>query len=704
MICMKQKYIFTGLFVVVALIFAACKNPAKGTEPDIPEKPDPGISVVLNEDTVILDDMTMDKLISFNEQGTMTFTGLPRNEIPVAGNIIVAGLSPETPYGMLRKVTSVTQSGGQTVVYTEPAAITDAVESGEVSASINLDFESYTPGSRNYGAQGRSLIRNNSGLGGVDIPFEMEINDNVKIDGNINIDGTLDIDLKIDWFTMEYLNISFANKSVLEMTLKGEWEGELDEDISLGEIELRPISVLIGGVFPLWVTPVLGLNLNVSAKGTIEGELPLLTGTVNLDAGVRHQNGQTQGYFGTGTNVTRNPDGYLLIEGEAQVTVEPVLSVRLYGNEDITVSIAPGIYGRVEVEGNFTERYGGNPLIRGFVGASVNVAAKLAIFGIDLYDDNYRANVFEVKLYELSLFPQFEPFTFIPTEFNSIMASAAMETPEHFFAMLPVSEYGIYYGTTDPPGPDDINIIEGVALPAPWSSGEPPHVQVNLGLHYLEEGITYYAVPYFIPAWEKLGGTFYGNVSSFTPENPGDFLYRFNADIQGYSVIRYTGTGTNVVVPARYQGYPIKEIGNDGWYFTTTKITSISLPDGLEIIGDGVFSNSHPEYTYENLTYVNIPSTVRHIGPSAFNMCWGISNITIPASVNYVGAMAFSSWFRNQTIHIQGSTANWDNTPTTQSVPNWYGGFTNNPDFEVQIGATVLPVPSWWSYVLEDQN
>lgn len=65
--------------------------------------------------------------------------------------------------------------------------------------------------------------------------------------------------------------------------------------------------------------------------------------------------------------------------------------------------------------------------------------------------------------------------------------------------------------------------------------------------------------------------------------------------------------------------------------------TEYSVPESIEVIGDGAFSNC------KTLTRVRIPEGVTSIGDSAFYGCSGLMDISIPDSVTRIGRNAFQS-------------------------------------------------------------
>lgn len=94
-----------------------------------------------------------------------------------------------------------------------------------------------------------------------------------------------------------------------------------------------------------------------------------------------------------------------------------------------------------------------------------------------------------------------------------------------------------------------------------------------------------------------------------------------------------------ITVPATvsYEGktYRVTAIAAEAFYFNM-KTTSVTLPDGLETIGNSAF------FFAMGLTSLNLPDSVKSIGTMALN---GVSKapLTIPASVEFIGDSAFSS-------------------------------------------------------------
>lgn len=115
------------------------------------------------------------------------------------------------------------------------------------------------------------------------------------------------------------------------------------------------------------------------------------------------------------------------------------------------------------------------------------------------------------------------------------------------------------------------------------------------------------------------------------------------------TVTGYKGKRTDVIVPAKIGKDIVTEIGYAAFtgavgYARNVRhtllefrrtITSITLPESIEFIGDRAFG------TCENLSEINIPPNVKLIGESAFWACRKLEKIIIPDSVTDIGKEAF---------------------------------------------------------------
>lgn len=105
---------------------------------------------------------------------------------------------------------------------------------------------------------------------------------------------------------------------------------------------------------------------------------------------------------------------------------------------------------------------------------------------------------------------------------------------------------------------------------------------------------------------------------------------------------------TTVTIPAKitYQNAVYTVTGLDGVYFDANEsVTSITLPDGLETIGDECFKSM-------SIEEIKIPESVTSIGKKAFYYCQKLKNVNIPAKISVIPEEAFYFCTSLQSIEL----------------------------------------------------
>jgi len=135
-------------------------------------------------------------------------------------------------------------------------------------------------------------------------------------------------------------------------------------------------------------------------------------------------------------------------------------------------------------------------------------------------------------------------------------------------------------------------------------------------------------------------------------------------------IIRYNGDSANVVVPGIIDGMPVTHIAPYAFY-RNENLESVLISHGVESIGIGVFDGC------TNLTYVEIPLTVKLVGNYAFADTPWLANQTrdfvvvgdqvllkyngsdthvdIPGGIKTLGSGAFEFCTAVETVNIPGS-------------------------------------------------
>ncbi len=127
----------TGL-VFLMITLGGCKketgSPPKNSQPN----PLPG-SVVLAAGVVKVDSTTLSQALSSVDSATVTFKDVAASEKLAEGNILSSGISSIAPLGFLRKINSITRSGGTIICHTSMARLSDAVVSTAVTKTFNSE-------------------------------------------------------------------------------------------------------------------------------------------------------------------------------------------------------------------------------------------------------------------------------------------------------------------------------------------------------------------------------------------------------------------------------------------------------------------------------------------------------------------------------------------------------------------------------------
>ena len=89
-------------------------------------------------------------------------------------------------------------------------------------------------------------------------------------------------------------------------------------------------------------------------------------------------------------------------------------------------------------------------------------------------------------------------------------------------------------------------------------------------------------------------------------EQEGDYTYEL--DSLGVKITRYTGTATEITIPAALGGYPVTTIGANA--FRNSGVTSVIVSNGIKYIESFAFE-------YSKLTSITLPGSLAELSGGA---------------------------------------------------------------------------------------
>lgn len=129
----------------------------------------------------------------------------------------------------------------------------------------------------------------------------------------------------------------------------------------------------------------------------------------------------------------------------------------------------------------------------------------------------------------------------------------------------------------------------------------------------------------------------------------GDFTVNISKDGVA-SIKKYFGYSKSPEIPTSIYDIPITEIRESA--FAASSIESVIIPEGIEMICSGAFSNCR------SLKEISLPDTLSTIDETAFRYCRSLRTIDIPSSVSSIGYAAFMDCDSMKSVIIPQTVTN----------------------------------------------
>ena len=353
---------------------------------DPQENPDPD-EVVVSESAQIIEDQTWDEniLLIDSTDYTLTFREDLNALLPLEiGDVLVSTAGN----GLLRKIKGITttKGGGEIVVETEFASLTDVIEQGTIQAEVVLTpddiqevvfhYDGITPEPANVKGSVNHVTNWN---------INTELYSGVRLTGQFVSDMTFILDINVAGSSLNSAKSGIIMSETLTLQLSAALEREFDKDITIATITFAPIIIPVVGPLALVIVPKVEVKLGL--EGSVGGTVTCsATQEIFVDAGIQYAKASGWSDYKTFTNEFSNTTPVLeKANANASVYIQPELSTKLYNVAGPYVNTK--IYGKLEIDANEETVEKEEPWWKLSVGINLNAGMNVEIF--DLATLNY---------------------------------------------------------------------------------------------------------------------------------------------------------------------------------------------------------------------------------------------------------------------------------------------------------------------------
>lgn len=175
-----------------------------------------------------------------------------------------------------------------------------------------------------------------------------------------------------------------------------------------------------------------------------------------------------------------------------------------------------------------------------------------------------------------------------------------------------------------------------------------PKSVTNIGVHVFERCTNLTSIHFQGNASSRSDNISGGNNKAtvyYLPTSP-ERSYAFEAINNEIAITKYTGYGSEVVIPDKIKGLPVTSIGARAFAHCSS-LAGVTIPDSVTSIGDGAFSEC------TGLTNITIPASVTNIGDLAFSSCTSLGTITVDQRNSFYSGLDGVLFDKRQTTLIR---------------------------------------------------
>jgi uncharacterized protein (TIGR03437 family) len=312
---------------------------------------------VIPHTTKTLDQQGIQGLTVSTDGNTLTLPGAsPAAQSLQPGDVLAIGITAATPGGLLRKITSVSQSGSQIVAVTTQATLADAFRQLDFKFSAPFSLQdppaaqalppgvTFHRGKRPAGlarlAQSPTQVTCTGGeaswVQALSIPIVADDSGSITADGELDICTSLEFDFNLSapLFQLPTLNSLLLSATIagdLHVGVSGEYQGSINTQVPImPALQSDPIEVDVFGV-PVVLTAK--ATFFVGASGTVNGSFSAgADQTASVTLGLSYSGGQFSPIDTWTHTFTEDP-----------LVLDVSFAAKVYGGVKIDVTVDGGL-------------------------------------------------------------------------------------------------------------------------------------------------------------------------------------------------------------------------------------------------------------------------------------------------------------------------------------------------------------------------
>ena len=234
---------------------------------------------VMPSTTKVLDSTSVTNLSTISSDGSqLTFSGTTSqiNSLSV-GDVVASGITSSTPSGLLKKVSSINQSGNQVIINTSNVTLEESIKSGTWSITQSLGANQVVKAVK---AANGVTLNDSTSLGTFTVSLNDTVlydkdgnlnttNDQIVVNGSITIEPSYTFSGSIDSFKLKQLTFTNTTKETCTISLSSnEAITNYSKSFQIAEFSMPSVTIWIGE-FPLVITPVLTVNVGLTGNVSV---------------------------------------------------------------------------------------------------------------------------------------------------------------------------------------------------------------------------------------------------------------------------------------------------------------------------------------------------------------------------------------------------------------------------------------------------